>query len=270
MFESDSEDLVVEQIEGVAKLTLNRPEARNALSSGMTRNLIEAIRWAAVDDAVRAVLITGAGNAFCSGGDVKRMNRDADQSAPPSPAAALDALRTRHQGIGGALRSLLKPTVAALPGAAAGAGLAIALCCDFRIAGQKAFASTGYANIGLSGDYGIAWLLTQVVGPAQARALMLLGDRVNAEESVRLGLFNEVVEDEALPAAAMALALRLAAGPSAAYAAIKRNLDDALSIDHHTAINREAERLAECRQTDDYREAIKAFAEKRAPNFRGQ
>ena len=106
MFESDSEDLVVEQIEGVAKLTLNRPEARNALSCGMTRNLIEAIRWAAVDDAVRSVLITGAGNAFCSGGDVKRMNRDADQSAPPSPAAALDALRTRHQGIGGALRSL--------------------------------------------------------------------------------------------------------------------------------------------------------------------
>ena len=99
---------------------------------------------------------------------------------------------------------------------------------------------------------------------------MLLGDRVNAEESLRLGLFNEVVEDEALRAAAMALAVRLAAGPSAAYAAIKKNLDDAVSIDHHTAINREAERLAECRQTDDYREAIKAFAEKRAPNFRGR
>ena len=270
MFESDSGHLVVEQIEGVAKLTLNRPEARNALSSGMTRNLIEAIHWAAVDDAVRSLLITGAGNAFCSGGDVKRMNRDADQSAPPTPAAALDALKTRHQGIGGALRSLLKPTVAALPGAAAGAGLAIALCCDFRIAGQKAFASTGYANIGLSGDYGIAWLLTQVVGPAQARALMLLGDRVTAEESLRLGLFNDVVEDGALPAAATALAVRLAGGPGAAYAAIKKNLDDALSIDHHTAINREAERLAECRQTDDYREAIRAFAEKRAPNFRGR
>ena len=113
-------------------------------------------------------------------------------------------------------------------------------------------------------------VLTQVVGPAQARALMLLGDRVNAEESVRLGLFNEVVEDEALPAAAMALAVRLAGGPSAAYAAIKKNLDDALTIDHHTAINREAERLAECRQTNDYREAIKAFAEKRAPSFMGR
>ena len=150
-----------------------------------------------------------------------------------------------------------------------GAGLAIALCCDFRIAGQKAFASTGYANIGLSGDYGIAWLLTQVVGPAQARALMLLGDRVDAEESLRLGLFNEVVEDEALPAAAMALAVRLAAGPSAAYAAIKENLDDALSIDHHTAINREAERLAEGRQTDDYREAIKGVRRETSAELSG-
>lgn len=268
-FESDSEELLVELEGRVARLTLNRPEARNALSDGMTSNLIRAIRWAAIDDEVGAVLLTGAGQAFCSGGDVKRMNREAGRERPPTVSAQLDALKTRHQGIAGALRSLEKPTICALPGPAAGAGLAIALCCDIRLAAPEALISTGYANIGLSGDYGIAWLLTQAVGPAAARMLLLTSDRVPADRAKQLGVFHEVVDAEALNREALELASRLASGPLVAYALIKKNLDDALSVDHHTAIQREAERLLACRQTEDYREAIQAFSEKRPPHFKG-
>jgi enoyl-CoA hydratase/carnithine racemase len=270
VYESDSEELIVELDGRVARLTLNRPEARNALSDGITHNLIRAVRWAAIDDEVGAVLLTGAGRAFCSGGDVKRMNQDAGRDRRPSESAQLDALKSRHQGIAGALRALAKPSIAALPGPAAGAGLAIALCCDFRIGAPNALISTGYANIGLSGDYGIAWLLTRTVGPAAARALLLTSDRIPVDQAKQLGIFHEVVDEAHLQDEALTLARRLAAGPLVAYAAIKKNLDDALDVDHHTAINREAERLLACRQTQDYREAIQAFTQKRPPNFKGQ
>ena len=268
-FESDSDQLLVELRGRTAVVTLNRPEARNALSPGITRNLAGAIAWAAQDTAVGGLLLTGAGGAFCSGGDVKGMG-----ARSKAPAQSLETqaqeLRARHHAIGGALRALNKPTVAALPGPAAGAGLAIALACDLRLAADSAFLTTGYAGVGLSGDYGIAWLLTRVVGPGRARELLLTGRRVTAAEAQSIGLVTQVCAPERLHDEAVALAYRLANGPAVALGYIKQNLEDALAVDHAAAIDREADRLLLARSTDDHKEAVRAFAEKRKPEFSGK
>jgi enoyl-CoA hydratase/carnithine racemase len=269
-FNSDTDQVLVNLTDRVATLTLNRPEARNALSPELSSGLKRAIVWAAEDPEVGAVLITGAGSAFCSGGDVKAMGaRSAAPTEQPTVEAQFQELRERHHGIAGTLRAMRKPTVAALPGAAAGAGLAIALACDLRIAADSALLTTGYANIGLSGDYGIAWLLTRVVGPGRARQLMLTSERVGAKEALAIGLVNQVVPADQLGKAALETTGKLARGPSIAYAHIKDNLDEALSIEHATAIDREADRLLKSRATEDHREAVKAFAEKRPPEFQG-
>jgi len=268
-FESGTEQLLCELEGRVLKITLNRPDARNALSDDLTSAMRRALAWASGASEVGAVLITGAGSAFCSGGDVKRMGERNDAPAP-SVEQQFQEMRARHQELAGALTQLRKPSIAALPGAAAGAGLALALACDMRIGAERAFVTTGYSQIGLSGDYGIAWLLTRTVGPAKARELMLTADRVSSSDALQLGLFNQVVSDDELQAAAMTLATRLANGPQLAYAYMKDNLDEALTIDHATAIDREADRLLKTRSTEDHREAVKAFAEKRPPEFKGK
>ncbi|MBM3644008.1 MAG: enoyl-CoA hydratase [Alphaproteobacteria bacterium] len=254
---------------GVAVLTLNRPDARNALSDEMSGALRRQIAERALDPAVGAILITGAGSAFCSGGDVKNMGANRKNADAPIDRVIAE-MRARHQGLTGALAQVRKPTIAALPGAAAGAGLALALACDLRIAARSAFASTGYAKIGLSGDYGIAWLMTRAAGPARARELMLTSERVDAERAERLGLFHRVVDDAALADASFKWAAELAAGPRVAVGLIKDNLDEALDIDYRTAIDREAERLARARGTADHHEAVRAFVEKRKPVFTGR
>jgi len=255
--------------EGVALITLNRPEARNALSDKLTPALRTQIRERGEDPDVGAILITGAGTAFCSGGDVKGMGGRGPRSQM-SPEERLADLRWRQANLTGALVAVRKPTIAALPGAAAGAGLAIALACDLRIAARSAFVSTGYAKIGLSGDYGIAWLLTRAVGPARARELMFTSERVDAERCERLGLVNRIVEDARLQDEAFAFAKSLAEGPRLALASIKDNLDDALHIDYATALHREAERLVRASRTADHKEAVQAFVEKRKPVFKGR
>ncbi len=270
-FASTSEQLLTSLDERVLTVTLNRPEARNALSDDLTRNLRRAIAYASESDDVGALLLTGAGGAFCSGGDVKAMGRRNDpDTKPPSAERQFREMAARHHEIAGALTAMRKPSIAALPGAAAGAGMAIALACDMRIAADNAFLSTGYARIGLSGDYGIAWLLTRVVGPSRARQLMLTSERVPAGAALNMGLVNQVTAAEDLMAAAHDLALQLANGPTTAYAYIKDNLDEALSIDHATAIDREADRLLKARTTADHQEAVRAFAEKREPDFTGE
>ena len=255
--------------EGVALITLNRPEARNALSDKLTPALRTQIRERGEDPDVGAILITGAGTAFCSGGDVKGMGGRGPRSQM-SPEERLADLRWRQANLTGALVAVRKPTIAALPGAAAGAGLAIALACDIRIAARSAFVSTGYAKIGLSGDYGIAWLLTRAVGPARARELMFTSERVDAERCERIGLVNRVIEDARLQDEAFAFAKSLAEGPRLALASIKDNLDDALHIDYATALHREAERLVRASRTADHKEAVQAFVEKRKPVFKGR
>lgn len=254
--------------EGVALITFNRPEARNALSDKLTPALRTQIKERGEDPEVGAILITGAGTAFCSGGDVKGMGGRGPRGQMSFEERLAD-LRWRQANLTGALVAVRKPTIAALPGAAAGAGLALALACDIRIAARSAFVSTGYARIGLSGDYGIAWLMTRTVGPARARELMFTGERVDAERCERIGLFNRVVDDAKLQDEAFALAKSLAEGPRLALASMKDNLDDALHIDYATALHREAERLVRASRTADHKEAVQAFVEKRKPVFKG-
>jgi enoyl-CoA hydratase/carnithine racemase len=255
----------------VAIITLNRPEARNALSDTLTPALRSMIKTCGEDPNVHALLITGAGDAFCAGGDVKGMgaNRDEKKLAMSFDEMVAD-LQERQRLLTGALVSVRKPTIAALPGPAAGAGLAIALGCDIRIAAQSAFVSTGYLRVGLSGDYGIAWLLTRLVGTARARELMFTAERVDAIRCEAIGLVNRVVPDDKLQDEAFALAKSLAEGPTLALRYMKDNLDEALSFDFATARDHEAERLIRLTTTADHREAVQAFIEKRKPVFRGR
>ena len=205
-------------------------------------------------------MITGAGTAFCCGGDVKAIRRPA---RPDELRRAPGDLRWRQSNLTGALFAVRKPTIAALPGAAAGAGLAVALACDMRIAAKSAFAATGYARIGLSGDYGMAWLLTRTVGPMRARELMLTAERVDVDRDERIGLVNRVVDDAMLQKEAFAWAKSLAEGPQIAFRHMKDNLDEALGIDYPTALFREAERLVHSSRTQDQKEGMAAFVEKR-------
>jgi enoyl-CoA hydratase/carnithine racemase len=268
--ETGTEQLLVTAEERVATITLNRPEARNAMTPELTRAFRKAIAWAGSDPDIGAVLVTGAGTAFCSGADVKAMGRrDSGSKPPPTVEAQFQEMRTRHHEISGALHQMRKPTIAALPGPAAGAGMAIALACDLRVAAESAFLSTAYARIGLSGDYGVAWLLTRIVGPARARELMLTAERVPAERAAQIGLVNRVVGDDELRTDSFTLARQLANGPQVAFAYMKDNLDEALQIDHATAIDREADRILKARSTADHRKAVRAFAEKREPTFGG-
>jgi enoyl-CoA hydratase/carnithine racemase len=255
----------------VAIITLNRPEVRNALSDHLTPALRGMIKSCGENADVGALLITGAGTAFCAGGNVKGMgaHRDPNKLAMSHDEKVAD-LQERQRLLTGALVAVRKPTIAALPGPAVGAGLAIALACDIRIAAETAFVSTGYLRVGLSGDYGIAWLLTRLVGTARARELMFTSDKVDASRCEQIGLVNRVVPDEKLKDEAFALARAMAEGPTIALRYMKDNLDEALSFDFATARDHEAERLIRTTMTSDHREAVQAFIEKRKAVFTGK
>ena len=254
--------------ERVAIITLNRPQARNSLSDQLSPALREMIRFCADDGEVAALMITGAGTAFCAGGDVKGMGSASNPAKRDwTPAQRVTDLQDRQRRLTGALVALRKPTLAALPGPAAGAGLSIALACDLRIAAESAFVATGYLKVGLSGDYGITWLLTQLIGRGRASELMLLAEKVDAQRCLSLGIFNRVVPDHRLREDALALARQLAEGPGLAQALIKDNLDDAATLPFHAALDNEAERLIRASMHRDHTEAVRAFVEKRVPNL---
>jgi len=266
--DTGTEELLCDLTDRVLTVTLNRPEARNALSPDLMFGLRRILAAYGDHEDVGAIVLTGAGKAFCAGGDVKRMaaRKPGDQTGEEK----FREMRARHHETAGVISRLPVPTVAALPGAAAGAGLALALACDMRVAADTAFLTTGYARVGLPGDYGASWLLTRVVGPGRARELMLTSERVTADRALEIGLVNRVVPADSLMAATRELVAPLAAGPRVAYSYIKANLDEALDIDHATAIDREAERMLRCQTTFDHKEAAKAFVEKRAPQFEGR
>lgn len=270
VIDTGTNELLCEIRERVAVITLNRPDARNSLSDQLTPALRTMIRACGENPDVGALLITGAGTAFCSGGDVKGMGANRKQTTlDMSFDERVSDLQERQRLLTGALVAVRKPTIAALPGPAAGAGLAIAMACDIRIAAQSAFVSTGYLRVGLSGDYGIAWLLTRLVGTARARELMFTADKVDAARAEAIGLFNRVVPDDRLQDEAFALARSMAQGPTLALRYMKDNLDEALAFDFATARDHEAERLIRTTMTADHREAVQAFIEKRKPNFKG-
>jgi enoyl-CoA hydratase/carnithine racemase len=268
--DTGTSELKCEIRDRVAIITLNRPEARNALSDHLTSALRTMIKTCGENSEIGALLITGAGSAFCAGGDVKGMgaNRDKNKSAMSFEEKVAD-LQERQRLLTGALVSVRKPTIAALPGAAAGAGLAIAMACDIRIAAESAFVTTGYLRVGLSGDYGIAWLLTRLVGTSRARELMFTADKVDARRCEAIGLVNRVVADANLQEEAFAMAQAMAAGPTLALRYMKDNLDEALAFDFTTARDHEAERLIRTTMTADHREAVQAFIEKRKAVFKG-
>jgi enoyl-CoA hydratase/carnithine racemase len=269
--DTGTDELVCVIRDRVAIITLNRPQARNSLSDHLTPALRTMIRTCGENPDVGVLLITGAGTAFCSGGDVKGMGayRDKKKTDMSYDEKVAD-LQERQRLLTGALVSVRKPTIAALPGPAAGAGLAIAMACDIRIAAASAFISTGYLRVGLSGDYGIAWLLTRLVGTSRARELMFTAEKVDAERCERIGLFNRVVPDDRLQEEAFALAKSMAEGPTLALRYMKDNLDEALLFDFATARDHEAERLVRLTTTADHREAVQAFIEKRKAVFTGK
>lgn len=268
--ETGTDELLCVIRDRVAVITLNRPDARNSLSDTLTPALRTMIRTCGENPEVGVLLVTGAGKAFCAGGNVKGMgaNRDPKKLEMSYEDKVAD-LQERQRLLTGALASVRKPTIAALPGPAVGAGLAIAMACDIRIAAQSAFISTGYLRVALSGDYGMAWLLTRLVGTSRARELMFTSEKVDAARCEQIGLVNRVVPDEALHDEAFALAKSMAEGPTLALRYMKDNLDEALQFDFATARDHEAERLIRLTTTADHKEAVQAFIEKRKPVFKG-
>lgn len=266
--DTGTQELLCEIKDGVGTLTINRPEARNALSDTLSPAIRRMIPELGENKDVGVVVLTGAGTAFCAGGDVKGMGGRSSKE-DWTPEERLEDLKVRQRGLTGAIYNIRKPTIAALPGPAVGAGLSIALACEMRIAAQSAFVSTGYARVGLSGDYGISWLLTNLVGPAKARELFYTSARVDAETCERLGIVNRVVPDADLQAVTFELAKSIADGPRLALAHMKDNLDRALTTDFDGALDGEAEAMMKAAATKDHREAVEAFVEKRKPNFTG-
>lgn len=270
-YHSGTDDLLASVADGVLTLTLNRPAARNALSRAMLDGLARLLEQAEADPAIGAIVVTGAGGAFCAGGDVKGMAARNASGEPEPLDQAIARQRRNQRAIAGRLHAMPKPTIAAIPGAAAGAGLSIALACDLRVMADTAFLTTAFAKVGFSGDYGGTYFLTKLIGAAKARELYLLSERVSADEARQLGLANRVVPAEALAAEAQALAARLAAGPRVAYAYMIENLNRAFSGgDLDDCLDLEATHHVHCGLTEDHREAAQAFVEKRVPTFRGR
>src|SRR5882762_6523235 len=258
-------DLLESTENGIATLTLNRPERLNALSPAMTAGLKDALERLATDHSVGAIVIGGAGRGWCAGGDVKTMESRGEGQTFEDRA---EGLRRAHQ-LPLLLRAMPKVVIASINGPVAGAGLGLALACDLRIAGKSARFGTAFARIGYSGDYGGSWSLTRLVGTAKARELYFTADIIDAEEAGRLGLVNRVVADDELQAETMALARRIADGPRIALGYMKRNLLAAETEPFQTVLELEAEHQARCAFTEDHKEAVAAFVEKRRPVFKG-
>ncbi|MFT4795121.1 MAG: 2-(1,2-epoxy-1,2-dihydrophenyl)acetyl-CoA isomerase [Paracoccaceae bacterium] len=266
--DTGTNDLLAALDDGVLTLTLNRPDRRNALSRPMLEALANRLAWAETAPEVRVIVLTGAGGAFCAGGDVKAMSEGA--GADLGIDAAIHRQRLSQRATSGKLHQMPKPTLAAWTGAAAGAGFAMALACDMRVMAEDAFMTTAFAKVGFAGDYGGTWFLTQLVGPAKAREMYLLSDRVTAAEALALGLTNRVVPTDKLAEETMALARRLADGPPIAYRYIKENLNRAIGGELGDCMDLEVTHHVHAGQTEDHKNAVRAFVEKRAPKFEGR
>lgn len=270
--ETGTDHLLAGLENGVLTLTMNRPEARNAMSQELNSALQAALARAELDDDVRCIVLTGAGKGFCAGGDVKGMNaRNSGDGEAVTIDAAIHRQRVNQRATAGKLYAIPKPTIAALPGAAAGAGLSLALACDMRIMASNAIMTTAFARVGFSGDYGGTFFLSQLVGTAKARQLYFLSERVSADEALQLGLTNWVCNADDLVSETNAIAARLASGPAVAYRYMKENLNRAISSgDYLDCMDLEATHHVHCGNTEDHKNATKAFVEKREPVFTGR
>ena len=260
-----SDVLLFEKSDGVATITLNRPESMNSLSVELKLALRAGLEDAAADPAVRAVVLTGSGRGFCVGQDL-REHVALLEANDPSP---LSTVTDHYNPVVTALATMPKPVIAAVNGMAAGAGAGLAYACDFRIVSSSAGFLIAFANVGLALDSGVSWTLPRLIGRARATALCLLAEPITAEAALEMGMVNAVVEPDRLLPAAHELAARLAAGPTAAYAAIKAGLDYAATSDLPSALAREAELQSAMGATDDHRSSTAAFVAKQKPTFVG-
>lgn len=261
-------ELLEDVTDGVAVLTMNRPDRLNALSAPMLDAMMEALpRLAAAAD-VGVVVLTGAGRAFCAGGDVKAMAEGLEAEGETLEERA-QSLRSRME-TSRWLHEMPKPTIAMIRGAAAGAGLSLAMACDLRVASENARFATAFARVGYSGDFGGSYYLTKLVGTAKARELYYTAEILDARQALGLGLVNRVVPDADLEKETRALAERLARGPRVALRYMKRNMNAAESGTLGELLDLEAWHHSRTGDTEDHREAARAFVDKREPFFKGR
>jgi 2-(1,2-epoxy-1,2-dihydrophenyl)acetyl-CoA isomerase len=268
--DTGTDDLLAEVNDGVAVLVMNRPHRRNAMSQAMMAAMDRVLGELEVDDAVGCVVLTGAGGAFCAGGDVKAMAERTAGEREQTIDAAIHRQRLMQRATSGRLWQMPKPTIAAIGGPAAGAGLSLALACDLRYAVESAVLTTAFARVGFSGDYGGTWFLTKLVGSAKAKELYYFSDRLSAADAQRLGIINAVLPAVDFDAEVRQRALLLASGPRLAYRYMKENLNRAVDGELGECMDIEATHHVHTGLTEDHREAAKAFVERREPRFAGR
>lgn len=269
--DTGTDELLCSIDQRVGIITLNKPKKKNALGDILTPALRQTLLTLESDPRVGCVMITGSGDAFCSGGDIGGMgSRNDEPSASAlvkSSEQRIDELTQKQITLSQRIHELSKPTVAALPGAAAGAGLSIALACDLRIASENAFVTTAFRNIGLSGDYGASWFLPRLIGLGRAKEIFFSGRRVSAQECLDLGIVNQVYAHEDFRESALDYALQLANGPTAALARMKMNLNLGMDQSLESSLALEAKHTIESFACAESTEAIRAFMEKRQAKF---
>ncbi len=262
--------------DGVLTLTMNRPEARNAMGGDMMPKMEEAVRRAADDPEVRCLVLTGAGGAFCAGGDVKGFAARGSGGGEGSGSSTPPSLETRVQGLrqgmelSRQLHVMPKPTLAVIPGPAAGAGLSLALACDMRFCLDTAKITTAFMKIGASGDYGGSFFLTQLVGAAKARELYFTSDVISGQQAYDLGIMTKVASADTFEAEAKAYAKHLASLPTVAIGYMKKNLNAAQTGNLSDVFDLEAAHMMRCFETEDHKSAALAFVNKEAPVFNGR
>jgi 2-(1,2-epoxy-1,2-dihydrophenyl)acetyl-CoA isomerase len=268
--DTGTEDLLAEVDDGVAVLTMNRPARRNAMSEAMMAAMDRVLSEVEADDAVGCVVLTGAGGAFCAGGDVKAMAERPAAERAGSIDAAIHRQRLRQRATSGRLWQMPKPTIAAIGGPAAGAGLSLALACDLRYAVEGTVLTTAFAGVALSGDYGGTWFLTRLVGSARAKELYYFSERLSAADAEHLGIVNAVFPAADFDLEVRQRARRLASGPRLAQRYMKENLNRAVNGELGDCMDIEATHHIRTTLTEDHREAAKAFVERRTPRFTGR
>lgn len=262
-------DVLTDVSEGIGTITLNRPDRRNAFSSEMLQGLAAATKQMEGDPAVGAIVLTGAGGAFCAGGDVQDFHESGGEGggATVVDEAAVDAQRHFQEETVGRIYRCAKPVLASIPGAVAGAGIGLALAADLRIGSTRTVFATAFGGVGLAGDFGVAWLLQQLVGPALARELLFLNPRIRAEQCAELGLVNWIVAEDELETKTRELATKLASGSSHALNGMKQNLLRAPAEGLTASMYAEVPLHKATGLTDDHINAVKAFVDKETPTF---
>ena len=263
-----STDLLVEKNNGILKLIMNRPERRNALSDAMLNKMLEELNKASFDNSIRVIVLTGTGNAFCAGGDLKNMAEKEETGGKTTQQRTNDLRRVMETSR--LLHEITTPTIAVIPGPAAGAGFSLALACDMRIACESSKLTTAFAKVGFPGDFGGSYFLTQMIGTAKARELYYLAELMTAEQAGEIGIINKVIPDSKFEEESNKIVAQIASGPSIAYRYMKTNMNIAELGDLNQSLDNEAIHQTLCRFTEDHRNATKAFIEKKKPVFTGK